>query len=53
MLSIKDLIFKERLMRKLVDQYVSLYIIEKMVFSNVVKLRLLTLIRIYPVVNVS
>jgi len=53
MLSIKDLIFKERLMRKLVDQYVSLYIIEEMVFSNVVKLRLLTLIRIYPVVNVS
>ena len=53
MLSIKYLIFKERLMRKLVDQYVSLYIIEEMVFSNVVKLRLLTLIRIYPVVNVS
>ena len=29
MLSIKDLVFKERLTRKLVDQYVGLYIIKK------------------------
>ena len=32
MLSIKDLVFKERLARKLVDWYVSLYVINKIVF---------------------
>ena len=30
----KDLAFKERLTRKLVDQYISLYIIDKIVFTN-------------------
>ena len=30
--------FKERLVRKLVDQYIGLYIIDKVVFTNVVKL---------------
>ena len=49
----KDLIFKERPVRKLVDWYVGLYIIEKVVFTNAVKLRLLTLIRIHPAVNIS
>ena len=53
MLSTKYLVFKERLVRKLVDQYVSLYIMKEIVFPNVVKLRLLTLIKIYLVVNVS
>ena len=38
MLSIKDLIFKERLARKLVDCYVRLYIIDKVVSTNTVKL---------------
>ena len=38
MLSTKDLVFKERLARKLVDQYVGLYIIEKVVSTNAVKL---------------
>ena len=38
MLSIKDLVFKERLARKLVDQYVSLYIINKVVSTNTIKL---------------
>ena len=38
MLSIKDLMFKKRLVKKLVNQYVSLYIINKMIFTNVVKL---------------
>ena len=38
MLSIKDLVFKERLAKKLVDQYVGLYIIEKVISTNVVKL---------------
>ena len=49
----KDLMFKERLIKKLVDKYVSSYIIDEVVFINVVKLRLLTLIRIYIIVNVS
>ena len=53
MLSIKDLIFKKWLVRKLVDQYISLYIIDEIIFTNAVKLWLLTLIRIHLVVNVS
>ena len=53
MLSTKDLVFKERLAKKLVDQFIGLYIIEKVVFSNAVKLQLPTLVRIYPVVNIS
>ena len=35
------------------DQYIGWYIIDKVVFINVVKLWLLTLMRIHPVVNVS
>ena len=38
LLSTKDLVFKERLVRKLVDQYVGLYTIEKIVFTNMIKL---------------
>ena len=38
MLSTKDLIFKERLVKKLVDQYVGLYIINEIVSTNVIKL---------------
>ena len=53
MLSMKDLVFKERLARKLIDQYIGLYIIDKVVSTNVIKLKLLTSIRIYLVVNVS
>ena len=52
-LSTKDLVFKERLVKKLVDQYIGPYIIDKVVSTNVVKLQLPTLMRIYPVVNVS
>ena len=52
-LSTKDLVFKERLAKKLVDQYVGPYTIEKVVSTNVVKLQLPTLTRIYPVMNVS
>ena len=43
MLSTKDLVFKERLVKKLIDWYISLYIIEKIVFANIIKLRLLNL----------
>jgi len=38
MLSMKDLVFKKRLAKKLVDQYIGPYIINKVVFTNVVKL---------------
>jgi len=47
------LIFKERLTRKLTEIYVGLHTIEEVVLANIVKLRLLVLIRIYPVVNIS
>jgi len=53
MLSIKDLVFKERLVRKLVNQYVGPYSIEEIVSTNVVKLQLLISMRIHLVVNVS
>jgi len=38
MLSMKDLVFKERPVKKLVDQYVGPYTIKKVVSTNVVKL---------------
>jgi len=38
MLSTKDLVFKERLAKKLVDCYVGPYIIDEVVSTNVVKL---------------
>ena len=53
MLSIKDLVFKERLARKLVDRYIGPYTIKEVVSTNAVKLQLPTPMRIYPVVNVS
>ena len=34
----KDLVFKKRLIKKLVDQYVSSYIIDEVVFTNTIKL---------------
>ena len=37
-LSIKDLVFKERSEKKLMDQYVGLYIIDEILSTNVVKL---------------
>ena len=53
MLSIKNLVFKKRLVKKLVDWYVSLYFIDEVVSTNAVKLWLPTLMRIYLVVNIS
>ena len=52
MLSTKNLIFKEQPAGKLVDQYIGLYIIDKIVSTNAIKLQFPTLMRIYPVVNV-
>jgi len=37
-LSMKDLVFKKRPAKKLVDQYISLYFINKIVSTNTVKL---------------
>jgi len=53
MLSTKDLVFKERLVCKLVERYVGPYKVEEVVLSNAVKLRLPNSMRIHPVVNVS
>ena len=53
LLSTKDLVFKERLSKKLTERYVGPYTIEEVVSLNVVKLRLPSLMRIHLVVNVS
>jgi len=53
MLSTKDLVFKKRPVRKLVERYVGPYKIEEIVSTNAVKLQLLSLMRIHLVVNVS
>ena len=53
MLSIKDLVFKKRLVWKLMERYVGPYAIEKVISSNAVKLQLLSSMRIHLVVNVS
>ena len=53
LLSTKDLAFKERLSKKLMERYVGPYTIEEIVLSNAVKLRLPSSMRIHLVVNVS
>jgi len=53
LLSTKDLIFKERPIRKLTERYVGPYEIEEVVLSNAVKLWLPASMRIHLVVNVS
>jgi len=53
MSSIKDLVFKERPARKLMDQYIGLYTIDEIMSTYVVKLQLPTSIRIHLVVDTS
>jgi len=53
LLSTKDLVFKERPVRKLTERYIGPYVIEKVVSLNAVKLRLPSSMRIHLVVNVS
>ena len=53
MLSTKDLVFKKRPAKKLVDQFIGPYTIDEVVSTNVIKLQLPTSIKIHPVVNVS
>jgi len=52
-LSIKDLVFKKRLVKKLIERYVELYIVKEIMSKNVVKLKLPASMRIYLVVNIS
>ena len=52
-LSTKDLVLKEQPEKKLVDQYIGPYIIDKVVSTNTVKLQLPTSMRIHLVVNIS
>jgi len=53
MLSSKDLVFKERPVKKLIERYVGPYVIKEVVLKNTVKLKLLAFMRIYLVVNIS
>jgi len=53
LLSTKDLVFKERPTKKLTERYVGPYVIEEVVSTNAVKLRLPSSMRIHLVVNVS
>ena len=53
LLSTKDLVFKERPSKKLIERYIEPYTIEEVVSSNAVKLKLPSSMRIHPVVNVS
>jgi len=46
-------VFKERPSKKLMERYVGPYAIEKIVSSDVVKLKLPSLMRIHLVVNIS
>ena len=45
--------FKERLVKKLIERYIRSYKIEEVVSKNMVKLKLLDSMRIYLVVNIS
>ena len=53
LLSTKDLVFKERPSKKLMERYVGPYAVEEVVSSNAVKLWLPSSIRIHLVINVS
>ena len=47
------MVFKERLVKKLIERYIGSYIIEEVVLKNIVKLKLLVFMKIHPVVNIS
>jgi len=49
----KDLVFEERLVRKLTERYVESYVVEEIVSRNTVKLKLPVSMRIHSVVNIS
>jgi len=49
----KDLVFKERPVKKLIERYIEPYMVEEIVSKNMVKLKLPASMRIHPVVNIS
>ena len=53
LLNTKDLVFKERPVKKLTERYIGLYAIEEVVSLNAIKLWLSNSMRIHLVVNVS
>ena len=55
LLSTKDLMWqiKNRKTKKLMEKFIRLYKIKKIILENMVELKLLALMKIYPVVNVS
>ena len=55
LLSTKDLMWqiKNRKIKKLMEKFIRLYKIKKIILENMVELKLLALMKIYPVVNVS
>jgi len=53
MLSMKNLVFKKRLVKKLTKSFVRPYIVEEVMLKNVIKLKLLASMRIYLVINIS
>jgi len=46
-------VFKERPVKKLMERYMGLYVVEKVISKNTVKLKLLVSMIIHPVVNMS
>jgi len=52
-LSTKELVFKERPVKKLMERYMGLYMVKEIISKNIVKLKLLISMRIHPVVNMS
>ena len=52
-LSTKDLVFRERPTKKLIERYMGPYVVEEVILKNAVKLKLPASIRIHSVVNVS
>ena len=55
MLSTKDLKWqiKERKIEKLMEQFIGLYKVKRVVSTNAIKLKLPSTIKIHPVVNIS
>ena len=54
LISTKDFSMKlmKRVMKKLTEKFIGLYVVRKIVSENVVELELLAVLRIHPVVNV-
>jgi len=51
MLSMKHLVFKKNLVKKLIERYVGLYIVEEVVSKSTMKLKLLAFMKIHLVMR--